>query len=187
MPAYFNKGFSVREPAWHGLAVVLKDYPGREEAMKIAGHDFKIQEKKLAVVQDGIPLEIEGWKALMKSDTGRIISVVNDTYKVLQNDAMWDIVDAIVNEPNIKYETAGVLKDGAVLWVLARLSEPAVVKKDNSEDYPYILVSTSHDMSAPCKAQSIQVRVICWNTYSAAQEESKRTGRENLGDDRNSR
>lgn len=27
MPAYFDTGFSVREPAWHGQALVLDDYP----------------------------------------------------------------------------------------------------------------------------------------------------------------
>ena len=37
MPAYFEQGFSVREPMWHGLGTILDEYPGREQAMRAAG------------------------------------------------------------------------------------------------------------------------------------------------------
>ena len=35
MSHYHEESFTVRKPAWHGLATVLDDYPGREEAMKL--------------------------------------------------------------------------------------------------------------------------------------------------------
>src|SRR5690242_8795690 len=44
MSAEFEQGFFVRVPAWHGLGTVLDDYPGREEAMRLAGHDWDIVE-----------------------------------------------------------------------------------------------------------------------------------------------
>ena len=47
MPALFDQGFFVREPAWHGLGVVLQDYPGREEAMRLAGHDWDVLESEV--------------------------------------------------------------------------------------------------------------------------------------------
>ncbi len=42
MPAYFTQGFMVNTPAWHGLGEVLDYYPGRTEAMRLAGHDFRV-------------------------------------------------------------------------------------------------------------------------------------------------
>jgi len=181
MPAEVNSMFSVREKPWHGLGIVLDDYPGRIEAMKFAGHDFRIDEKDVFMKsgKSGTStLKVDGWKALVKSTDGGVMTVVRDSYAVVQNDVMWDIVDAIVKEPNVKYETAGVLKNGAVLWVLARIEEPTVVKGDDTPIIPYVLVSTSHDQSAPCKAQAVSVRVVCWNTYSMAQEQARGTGRE---------
>lgn len=49
MPAYFEEGFFVREPAWHKLGKVLKDFPGRKKAMKLAGHDFTVVERPVLI------------------------------------------------------------------------------------------------------------------------------------------
>jgi phage/plasmid-like protein (TIGR03299 family) len=98
MPAYFTEGFMVRVPAWHGLGTILDDYPGREEAMRLAGHNFTIIERPLVIVgkqretpfgespyvalpnidDDGINVGdltygakmADGWKALVKSMPG---------------------------------------------------------------------------------------------------------------------
>ena len=96
----FEKGFSVREASWHGLATVLEDYPGREEAMKAAGHDFNIIEAPL--LADSIAwgskkkFPVEGWKCLIRDDTMKPLGVVMDSYNVVPNGVMWDIVDALV-------------------------------------------------------------------------------------------
>jgi len=179
----FEKGFSVRQAAWHGLATVLDNYPGRQEAMELAGHNFRIVEKKLAGIEvnpeNAIDVgfqPIEGWKALQRSDTNKIISVVRDTYQVVQNETLWDIVDMLVDQPHIQYETAGVLREGAVLWVLAKLDEPITIPGDNTEIYPYVRVSTSHDGTSANEAAATMVRVICMNTFQMSDMEGKRTG-----------
>lgn len=174
MPAYFDQGFSVREPAWHGLAVVLDDYPGREDAMRLAGHNWRVLEQPVftAPMSEGI----DGYKALVREDTKKVLSVVNDSYKVIQNDTLWDIIDAIMEQERVKYETAGVLRDGSVTWVMARLNEPSQVPGDDSAIYPYILVSNSHDGSAAARAHAVSVRVVCWNTFTAAEAQSKSSG-----------
>lgn len=45
MPAAFNEGFFVRRPAWHKLGTVLQEFPGRREAMRLAGHLFRVEER----------------------------------------------------------------------------------------------------------------------------------------------
>lgn len=182
MGHYFKQGFSVRQPMWHGLGTVLEDYPGREEAMRIAGHDFEVCETSV-----GIPVvnpftgettykQAPGWKALTKGENGSILNVVRNSYTVVQNDTLWDIVDAVVGQPNVKYETAGVLKEGAVLWVLAYLDEPIHIKGDTSPILPYICVSTTHDGTGACRAESTDIRVVCWNTFSWSQAAASRRG-----------
>lgn len=172
---YVNSMFSVREVPWHKKGDILADYPGREEAMHRAGHDFEVIEKKLATIE-GTP--VEGWKALMRKDTAAILSVVKQSYGVVQNEVMWDMVDALVAEPNVKYETAGVLKDGAVLWVLARLEEAVTIPGDNSPILPYVLVATSHDYSCQLIAATVPTRVVCWNTYRIAMDKASALGTE---------
>ena len=125
MAALFEQGFFVRKPAWHGLGEVLGDYPGREEAMRLAGHDFDLVEVPLAaigkplgatgaftpghaVMPDGSTRTIKpvpGFKALAVSQNrpddqkdenhGGIIGVVTETFQPVNNSVCWDIIDAI--------------------------------------------------------------------------------------------
>ena len=182
MPAEFDVGFSVREPAWHGLATVLQDYPGRKEAMEIAGHNWYVNEEEIYVLdgQDYSGMDrhkmIHGFKALTRSDDDSVLSVVRDSYTVVQNNLLWDIVDLVVQQDNVKYETAGVLRKGTVLWVLAKLDEPVQINGDNSLTFPYVCVSTSHDGSQPCRATSTSIRVICANTFDMSMEQTSRAG-----------
>jgi phage/plasmid-like protein (TIGR03299 family) len=187
MSAYFNEGFFVREPAWHQLGVVLDEYPGREEAMRLAGHDFQIAERP--VVVDGA--DVNGWKALVKlvpeevreaahergqvSGHGTILHVAKESYAVVQNEVGWDIVDALVGE-GAKYETGITLKDGAICSVLAWLPEPSVVPGDDSEILPWVNVSWSHDGSSAITARATSIRTVCWNTQSASEAQGKRLG-----------
>ena len=170
-----QKMFSVREEPWHKLGVVLEDYPGREEAMKLAGHDFNIEECPV-YLGTGKKKKIEGWKALKRSNNGQVFLVCSEKYQVIHNATLWDIADEMMGQENVKYETAGTLKEGAVLWVLTKIDEPVKIKGDDSEIYPYCMVSTSHDYSRSCSALSTSVRVVCWNTYNLAVNQSNQSG-----------
>ena len=172
MPAEHVQSFSVRQAAWHGLSKVLDEYPGREEAMKLAGHDWNVIELPINTGST----KIEGWKALQRSDTGKIISVVKDSYQPIQNAVLWDIVDAIVAQPNVKYETAGVLREGATLWVMAKLDEPWQVPGDDSSTVAFIMATTAHDATHSTSASGMNVRVVCWNTWQMAVREAMKKG-----------
>ena len=176
MPAYFDKGFVVRESAWHGLAEVLEEYPGREKAMELAGHNWNVVELPVYSDIGGKKKKVEGWKLISRDDTSQILSVCREGYQVIPNSRMWDIVDELMGQKNVKYETAGVLKDGTILWVLARIDEPVKIKGDDSDIYPFCMVATSHDGSRACSASATSVRVVCWNTFNASVDESKRSG-----------
>ena len=73
MSALFESGFFVRKPAWHGLGVVLDEFPGREEAMRLAGHNFTVVEVDVgcegkdlqdASTYDGNMVRVDGvWKS----------------------------------------------------------------------------------------------------------------------------
>lgn len=172
--------FSVREKPWHGLGTILDEYPGREAAMTFAGHDWNIIEAPIRTFNLGENInevDLVDWKALVRDDNHSCIGVVKKSYTVVSNGVLWDIVDAIVDADSaIKYETAGVLKSGAVLWVLARLDEPLKITGDDTPTYPYILVHTSHDATMSTKCSCVATRVVCWNTLNMAMKEYSKSG-----------
>lgn len=176
MPAEFNQGFFVREPAWHGLGIVLPEYPGREEAMRLAGHDFNITEVALTRADRGTL--VPGSKLLIREDKPDTeLAVVKKSYTIVQNSVAWDVVDAIVDQPNVKYDTAGILRDGAIAWVMAYLDEPVRIDGDASLIYPYVSCSWAHDGSAALVVRRHAVRIVCANTHAAADAEAKASGR----------
>lgn len=174
MSHLFQQGFFVRQPAWHGLGTVVQDYPGIDEAMRLAGHDHEIECKPLMVVGGQ---QLAGWKALARKDTGAVISVMNSTYEVIQNRTPWEMIDQLF-KAGAKFETAGILKGkfdenskevkGQVYWTLALLDEPEVIKGDNSPTYPYLASTWSHDGSQALRFRAMDVRIVCANTHHAA-------------------
>lgn len=170
----FWDGFSVREPMWHTLGSVPKDYPGRQEAIRLAGHNWATEEHPIFVGGSEGPTWVPGWKALTRSDNGGLLHVAKATYTPVQNTVLWDIAEAIVDQPNIRYETGLTLKEGRIVTVLARLDEPVQIDGDPSPTYPYLLIANAHDGSAALTAAGTEVRVVCWNTYSMAMANAKR-------------
>lgn len=182
MPAYFDQGFFVRVPAWHKLGVVLDDFPGREEGMRLAGHDFEVVERQLKIEQTSawggtFHASLKGWKALEHSTEGNVLNVVRSSYEVIQNSVGWDIVDMIVGE-GARYETGITLKDGAICIVTAWLDEPVKISGDDSEILPYLVIRWTHDGSGALVARSTTVRVVCANTDELSAAEAKRNGTE---------
>ena len=116
--------FAVREPAWHGLATVLEDYPTREEAQRIAhpwepvpepvfrGIDLvglrkAVTEHWFSAAGEGQQIdavmaavaaaqrEVPGWKLNARSDDGHPIGVVTSTFENVTNHEMWDVAEAL--------------------------------------------------------------------------------------------
>lgn len=182
----FTSGFSVREPMWHGLGAVLADFPGWDEAYTLAGHDFTVDEQPVyirqetPVIADGVLTskvafpELPEFKAVTHSKTKAVFAIHNSTYEVIQNPVGWDLAKAIVGTGNVKIETAGVLKDGAICWALLRVDEPYRIDGDDSDIYPFVTVSWAHDGSAALRCFPTDVRVVCWNTHSFAAEKAER-------------
>lgn len=187
MSAEFESGFFVRKPAWHGLGNVVDDYPGSwDEARKLADLDWDVVEVPVFTRDIGFDpatgepvttyAEIGDQKGLARSDTGAILSVPKSSYGLITVNDMGPIIEAVVNEPNVKYETTVVLDGGRKLAAVLRVDEPFQIPGDPSATYPYASVLNSFDGSSACKVNRTTVRVVCANTFAAAEAEGERSG-----------
>jgi len=175
MPAYFNQGFFVREPAWHGMGTVLEDYPGREEAMRLAGHDFLVIERPVEVVGNQRNLRLDDWKALVKGGSTTVLNVARSTYEVIQNSEAYDIAELLFDQ-GFRYETGVTLEDGKLCAITLKLDEPIQITGDDSPVLPFGCLSWSHDGTASLRVRSGTIRQVCANTVAASEAEGKRLG-----------
>jgi phage/plasmid-like protein (TIGR03299 family) len=183
MPANVESMFSVRQMPWHQEGIILGDYPGTwAEARVLAGLDWEPVTADVYAVAgigpDGTVVygPVEGWKAISRSDTGAVLSINKDSYTVIGHGEMGEIVEAVLAQPNVKWETAGVLDGGRSVWCLALLDEPVELPGDNSPTLPYLAITNRHDGTGACALRSTAVRIVCGNTFRAAELEGERTG-----------
>lgn len=183
MPAYFDSGFCVRKPSWHRQELLLDDYPTDwDDARLKAGLLWEpVARPVYAQVKGGIdPVfePIEGFRQIVRDDNGATLTVTTDSYQLISHAVMGEILEAILGETNVKFETAGSVKGGAQVWALVRLDEPYTIPGDTTATYPYLVLLNSHDGSAACKVINTSIRVVCWNTFQASDMEGERTGRQ---------
>ncbi|NMF87662.1 DUF932 domain-containing protein [Aromatoleum petrolei] len=96
-----------------------------------------------------------------------MIGVVHPGFRPLQNRAGAEMFDAVLGQGQPIYHTGGYLKNGEVIWLLARLPEHIQVRGNDVLE-TYLLFTNSHDGSVAIDIRLTTVRVVCQNTLSLA-------------------
>lgn len=184
MSALIDTMFSVRQVPWHREGIVLGDYPGSwAEARKQAGLEWDpIAEPVYRL--DGVDTETftpiyvaeQGWKRVVRSDTNATLSIRPASYEIIDHAAMGEVTEAILAEANVRYETAGSLDGGKAVWCLVKLDEPIQLPGDNSVTLPFLALTNRHDGGGGLTARATTIRIVCMNTFRAAEMEGERTG-----------
>lgn len=168
MPANVETMFYTRVAPWHGLGVRVENALSSEDALKASGLNWEVFQQ--SVFTEG-GKQIPGYMANIRSTDERVLGVVSDRYKVVQNAEAFAFTDALLGE-GVKYETAGSLQDGKKIWLLAKLPEKYIIEDEQID--PYMVFSSSHDGSGAIKAAMTPVRVVCQNTLNLALSSAKR-------------
>lgn len=160
--------YGSRQPAWHGLGTVLDGQLTSEQALAAAHLDWNVILEPCRSIHDvTIPDAFTTVRAdLAHADARRFLGVVGKKYTPIQNSEAFRLADALVDASGAKFETAGSLRNGRIVWMLAQLPEPQTVKGDRLANY--LLLRTSHDGTASLECLLTSVRVVCWNTLTAA-------------------
>ena len=169
MAANVETMFYTREKPWHGLGTMVMEAPTSARALELAGLDWRVEQRPVQT-EDGI--ELKGFFANIRSTDQKVLGVVTDKYRVVQNEDAFAFTDALLGE-GVTYETAGSLQEGRKVWLLAKLPHRYIISGD--EITPYLVFSNSHDGSGAIRVAMTPVRVVCNNTLNLALETAKRS------------
>ena len=177
-PAYAKK------PAWHNKGVTIPEGDlwklDRKHILVTSGMAFNVL--KLPVFRE---YEINGQKRyfqvpgfymtvrddLEPTNPVAYMGQVGEVYQNIQNADLRDFALALAEtESSLNFETAGTLKNGKLAWMLAKC--PQAVQVLDDKQYDYLLLSTSHDGTQAFVVALTRIRVVCWNTLSAAINET---------------
>ena len=176
-----EQSFTVRQAAWHGKGMVLQEYPGREEAMRLSGHDWDVVERPVAIQRKagiGQPyqwVQVDGYVEHLRSDNGHTLRIGTDSFERIQNRVGYDLAEIVLDQ-GFLYETGGTMDGGAQNYLTLLLPEPFYITGDKSATLPYVGISWCHDGSGSLKMRGTSVRQVCQNTVAASEAEAKGLG-----------
>lgn len=169
MAANVETMFYTREKPWHGLGTMVMEAPTSSQALQLAGLNWEVEQQPIMTTEG---IELNGFLANVRSTDKKILGVVSDKYKVVQNEEAFAFTDALLGE-GVTYETAGSLQEGKKVWLLARLPQRYIISGD--EISPYLVFSNTHDGSGAIKVAMTPIRVVCNNTLNLALDNAKRS------------
>lgn len=160
---------------WHGLGQRLPALATKDEVLRLAGLDWKIETAPINYERldaEGMgTVQIKGRRAILgpsKDDGTRpVFGIVSEKWTPLQNEAVLDFVFAVVGQDGAIFDTAGALGDGERVFVSVKMPRAFEVVPGD-EVQPYLLFALGHDGLMGLYATPTPIRVVCQNTLNAA-------------------
>jgi phage/plasmid-like protein (TIGR03299 family) len=159
--AYFG------ELPWHRLGTALEeadlyDWP---TASRKAGLDWEVELVPLVTADTQAQV---AHRAVRRTSDSRVLGVVGPRYAPLQNKDAFGWFQPFLDARQAALHTAGSLRSGSRIWVLAKLNRDPLVIAEGDAIEKYLLLSHGHDGSLAVRCGFTPVRVVCANTLAMA-------------------
>ena len=164
------------ELPWHGLGVPVSNDMSAYEMMEAAQLNWSVKKVPMfyqpnsSGVTDFVTdtmQSVEDKMLLIREEDNKQLDVVSNTWHPVQNQAAFDFFYDWVEEGNMEMHTAGSLKDGKLVWVLAKINETfEVLQNDIVEGY--LLFTNPHQFGHSVNVRFTPIRVVCNNTLQLA-------------------
>ncbi len=169
MAANVETMFYTREKPWHGLGTRVMEAPTSADALRLAGLNWNVIQEPVYTAENEV---IDGVKCNIRDVDRKVLGVVSNKYKVVQNEEAFAFVDALLGE-GVRFETAGSLNGGKRVWMLAHMPHEYIIMSEHIS--PYLLFSNTHDGTGAVRVAITPVRVVCNNTLNLALATAKRS------------
>lgn len=180
MPAELETMMYCGETPWHGDGVYVGDEPVKSDIARVkSGLTWRAEKKRCfaatgAKSEGGKLIEIPDLYAVVRDSDNAILGTVGKTFKILQPEDSFTLLDSLVDTGEVRYHTAGSLKGGRIIWLLAKVGSFEVVNGDVIDKF--IALFNAFDGSMMLRLIDTDVRVVCANTMQAALSEAIGTG-----------
>lgn len=158
------------EVPWHGLGVEVSNDLTPLQMMQKAGLDWRVEKVDAYVDINGEQVRT-GQQALVRTSDCTILTNVTDAWNPLQNEEAFDFFAEYVAAGDMEMHTAGSLRNGQMVWALAKVKESFDVFGDDRVD-AYFLFSNPHQYGKSIDVRFTPIRVVCHNTLTMSLQQS---------------
>ena len=179
--------FYYGETPWHRKGKPVDHALTAEEAIVEGGLDWPVTTMPIYLNNLGkLPgnpgfRAVEKKMAIVRETDGAVFNVLGEDYTPVQNREAFSFFDEVVASKEAKYHTAGSLLGGRWVWILAKLQgkNGTISIRGDAVD-KYLLLMNGHDGKLAFKMFFTPIRVVCYNTLTAADAEARRVMRSGL-------
>jgi phage/plasmid-like protein (TIGR03299 family) len=156
---------------WHGLGTEILEGWTPDDILRNAKLDWTVSKRQItyqrAMGRGNLGLAFAKNHYVLARDTDdRFYGTCTKEYTPIQNiNALRHIME-LAQEGSVKIETIGSLRDGAIVWALARLGDLYLENKEKIEEY--FLIVVRHQPGHSVIYKYTNVRVVCANTVALA-------------------
>lgn len=156
---------------WHKLGTVVQGLATASEALALANLNWNVIPMPVMVNGQTMPFPTDEsskdcFQGITRSDNGKCLGITKGRYECIQNSEAFSFFDSLVGNGKAVYDTAGALRDGKQVWLLAKVDGSIQINGDEHKQYALML--TSHDGSYALQVSWVLTRVVCANTLSIA-------------------
>lgn len=159
------------EVPWHGLGVPVSNDLTPAQMMQKAGLDWKVREVESFVEYDGKRMPT-GQKSLIRESDSKILTNVGENWNPVQNETAFEFFSEFVMNGDMEMHTAGSLKDGQMVWALAKVKDSFELFGGDKVD-SYLLFSNPHQYGKSIDVRFTPIRVVCNNTLTLSLDSKK--------------
>ena len=156
--------------AWHGLGTPIPADAARDpyRIAALAGAAYTVERRAVRYqLADGDLRTMDNRSVLVRMDTGAPLSVVSDArYNIVQPAEYFEAFRDSLQANDLEISAAGVLKEGATVFVTARLKDDTSVIGSNDTVGNYLCLGGGYDGTRANFGILSSIRTVCENTLS---------------------
>lgn len=152
------------ETPWHGLGTKVPADLTPVQMLEAAGLNWSVEKVPAFAKVAGKDVSV-GRSALVRSIDNAILDVVSDDWNPVQNEDAFEFFNDFVAAGDMEMHTAGSLRNGQIIWGLAKVKESFELFKGDKID-SYLLFSNFHKYGCSTDVRFTPIRVVCNNTLT---------------------
>ena len=149
---------------WHGLGTKVPADVTPRQMLEAAGLDWNVELYPAYADVAGKKI-YSGRSVLVRDRDNKVLDTVGDDWKPVQNDEAFNFFNDFVSAGDMEMHTAGSLRDGQIVWGLAKVKDSFELFGGDQVD-SYLLFTNPHKYGQSIDVRFTPIRVVCNNTLT---------------------
>lgn len=149
---------------WHGLGTQVPADLTPDQMLEAAGLNWDVYKVPAFATVGGQQVDVNR-SALVRTADDKVLDVVSNDWNPVQNAEAFEFFNEFVMAGDMEMNTAGSLRDGQIVWGLAKIKESFELFKGDQID-SYLLFTNFHRYGFSTDVRFTPIRVVCNNTLT---------------------